>query len=425
MTTGAPTSFLSLNGVRVVSGHVSIPYYGTWTADVMMPEAPGYILNPGTSVTLTLGNLSLQGAVYRSGPFSGQMKLRIVGGYGGWQKTVPSQQYVLSGGVLLSTVLGDLAAAVGEKVNVQNDQALGSIFVRESAPASRILRQIAGPLWYVDTKGVTQITNARPSKAVSSAFLVNRWDGDRGEFEVSTEDYASWMPGNTFSNEVVTTTQTISLATIDTDNKGTLRFTILTVGPPTDRLIDDIRALIREEIETFTFTGVYEYAVQATDGTTVDAQPTSTSLPLPSLRKVPLRTGIPGTSVSPSSGSLLAVGFLNGDPTRPIVFGVFDGTTAQSVAFQNGNLPAARGGSNGPIPLGDSVVAGYVVLDGTTGKPSPAFDSDWNSQAPIYPGTALGFVDAQTAAASMMPTPGTVFTIVGSITGGSSSVTIG
>lgn len=324
-----PGAFLSLNSQRVVSAHVSIPYYGLWTGWAMIPQ--GTNLAAGAAVTLTLGNLTLKGTVYRSGQFAGQVRVFFMGGAGGWQKTVPAQGYALTGGVRLSMVLNDLAAAVGETVQLANDGPLGSTFARESTAAGRILRQIAGALWYVDANGVTQVRPSRPSSTITSGFQIVRFDGDKGEFEVATEDYASWQPGASFSNVVVTTPQTISLTTIDTDNDGKLRFTVLTTGPQTDRLIEDIRAIVREEVESLTFLGVYEYSVQATDGVTVDAQPTSTTIPLPALRKVPLRSGLPGASVKPGVGSLLAVSFLNGDPSRAIVLGGYDGANSQSV----------------------------------------------------------------------------------------------
>lgn len=322
-------AFLAINGQRVVSAHIAIPYYGIWTGDAMIPQ--GSNLPAGTAVTVTLGNLSLKGTVYRSGAFAGQVKAFLMGGAGGWQTTVAAQAYALTGGVRLSMVLGDLATAVGEKVQIASDGVLGSTFAREKTQAGRILRQIAGSLWYIDASGVTQIRPSRPSSTITSGFQIVRYDGDKGEFEIATEDYASWQPGAAFSNVIVPTAQTVSLATIDTDNVGKLRFTVLTTGPQTDRLIEDIRAIVREEVESLTFLGVYEYAVQETDGVTVDAVPTSGTIPLPALRKVPLRSGLPGVSVKPGIGSLLAVSFLNGDPARAIVLGGYDGANAQSV----------------------------------------------------------------------------------------------
>ena len=217
--------FLSLNGQRVTSGSISIPYYGTWVADLVLPVT----LAVATSCALTVGNLTLQGAPYRTAPFAGARSVRFVGGYGGWRNTLGSQEYAVPSGVMLSTVLGDAAGAVGERVHVASDRSLGAYWLREEGPAQRTLRLLAGPEWYVDPSGVTQV-GPRTGAAITSAVLVNTWDGGRGLFEVSTEDYASWMPGATFANELVTVAQTVSLVRIETDNDGKLRLHILSAG---------------------------------------------------------------------------------------------------------------------------------------------------------------------------------------------------
>jgi hypothetical protein len=143
-----------------------------------------------------------------------------------------------------------------------------------------------------------------------------------------------------------------------------------------------------------------------------------------------LRSGIPGTVVKPAIGSKLAVSFLNGDPTKPIVDPIFDSTKAQSVAFSAGGISlnggtngVARGGSLAGEPVGDTIVAGYVVLN-SFGIPTPAFSGDWLTAPPVYPGTSAGVIAATSAAAALTP-PGTVFTLTGTISSGSSSVTCG
>jgi hypothetical protein len=135
------------------------------------------------------------------------------------------------------------------------------------------------------------------------------------------------------------------------------------VKPTTaDRLAAAWRALVRAEQPSQTFLGTYSYAVQATDGKTVDAAPTDTTIPLPPITKVPIYTGLPGTTCKPAVGSILAIGFLNGDPSRPFVAGVFDGSntaTAPLIAIA-GPLPtqaAAR--------VGDAV-GPFLVTTGST-----------------------------------------------------------
>jgi hypothetical protein len=115
---------------------------------------------------------------------------------------------------------------VGEQISVASDSTIGTLFAREAAPAERLLRQLAGASWWVDTRGVTQV-GPRTSMAITSAFTVVQWSGAKGSFEIATEIVGDWMPGNTFTAPTVSGTQTIGLTTIDADNDGKIRLTVL------------------------------------------------------------------------------------------------------------------------------------------------------------------------------------------------------
>lgn len=115
--------------------------------------------------------------------------------------------------------------------------------------------------------------------------------------------------------------------------------------PPSDRLLATIRAIIRAEDPVRSFRGIYEYTVQATNGTTVDCDATDTTISLPlHLAKVPIRTSVTGEAVNlPATvvGLRCLVAFVNADPTRPVIIGL------DAIP---GALPAAR--------QTDAVVAG-------------------------------------------------------------------
>lgn len=102
---------------------------------------------------------------------------------------------------------------------------------------------------------------------------------------------------------------------------------------PNDRLLGSIRALIRAEIPRLAYMTHWEYVVAATDGVTVDCSPSDTTITLPQMVKIPLRTGIGGAKSTPAVGSKLVVGFLNADPTRPYVAGGFDSANATALAL--------------------------------------------------------------------------------------------
>lgn len=135
-----------------------------------------------------------------------------------------------------------------------------------------------------------------------------------------------------------------------------------------ERLIDAIKAIIRAQFPNHSYLGVFEYQVQSVDGTdTLDGSPVDTTVPLPALSKVPLRSGLAGEKVKALVGSRCLVMFVNGDPSRPIIVGVDPtpltvdldatltvdiGKSATKVNLAGGVLPVARmGDMAGPFPI--------------------------------------------------------------------------
>lgn len=215
--------FATANGGRVTTLSLGIPLLGLWMADITIADPDTLTTSP---VTLVVGNLSLVGAVVRQGAFAGLQRARLVGGYGGWRKTVHAQGYSNPAGIKLSTVMLDAAAACGEQVKVQTDSTIGTAFVRENAPASRLLSHFAPGGWYVDALGVTQM-GARAPVTIGSPFTVLDFDPGPGSLNIATEDYASWAPGATFSGPTVPTPQTVSFVRLDTDDDGIARLSVL------------------------------------------------------------------------------------------------------------------------------------------------------------------------------------------------------
>ncbi len=233
----------SLNGQRVVSANISIPYYGAWVADVVLSVSTAI---PTGLVTLVFADVTLIGTVYRQFSFTGARSARIVGGYAGWQKTVGPRAYQSAGGVNVSTVLGDLAIDCGEQfgavsTNAIRGQTIAAAFVRESAPALRTLKQIGGPIWWIDSTGATQIvdraglpysgstTDSAHLGAIASQFNALEYSGGKGKFSIAAEQLSDWMPGRTFTSSTVTVSQTISHVTHVFDGEGKARTSVLSV----------------------------------------------------------------------------------------------------------------------------------------------------------------------------------------------------
>lgn len=217
------TQFLSLSGQRVVTGSISIPLYGAWSGDVQISGSDPIPDNG----PLVMGNLTLAANIYRQAVFGGTRMCRLVGGFGGWRKTLPAKQYAQASGVQLALVLGDAALESGEKVSVPNDRVIGTDYVRESAPASNVLRELAGSAWHIEPSGVTKVAPWATTK-VPSAFTAINQEGAPGRVEIATESYLDWMPGCTFTAPNLEGTFTNRGAMFKFDAEGQFRLLVLT-----------------------------------------------------------------------------------------------------------------------------------------------------------------------------------------------------
>lgn len=198
--------FAELNGVRIRTATVTIPYHGIWHADVVLDQST--VLNG--QLTLVLGDLTLRGVAFRQGGFSGVNYVRMVGGAGGWMRQLPAKEYRSSFGVKFSVVGGDAAKSVGETLSVASDFVVGQFYERKAACAACVLDTFA-PLWWMRTDGVT-VVGGRTAIAVTSKFDV-MLDGTNlaaGKITVATDTPAVWQPGVTFTSPFLTGQQTVS-----------------------------------------------------------------------------------------------------------------------------------------------------------------------------------------------------------------------
>ena len=203
--------YATLNNFGIAYLYLVIPARGIWTADVVLLGS----VNPAElagAVTLRIGDsFVLMGTVFRAGDFTGSAGYRVVGGAAGWMKLLPQRPYHSPAGLKLSAVLRDTASAVGERVNVQQDQSVGLYYLRaENAPASRVLNALA-PSWWMGFDGTTQVGNRAQTLITSQFEVLPANQGTSlllGRVKVATDQPQDWVPGRQFVSP------TISLKTI-------------------------------------------------------------------------------------------------------------------------------------------------------------------------------------------------------------------
>lgn len=234
------SDWASLNGQRIVSAEITIPWYGAWVADVVLP-VPTAI--PSGILPLVFADVTLMGTVYRQSSFAGSRSARLVGGFGGWLKTISARAYQNPIGVPLSMVFGDAAGECGEVIATASQiaiagQTVGAFFTRQSAPGVRVLNQLTN-VWWIDSTGKTQVIDRTTVSytgtlndsahlgAIGSAFSTIEWSGGKGRFTVASEVLSDWMPGRTFTDPNVTTPQTISLVVHTLKDDGHARTEVL------------------------------------------------------------------------------------------------------------------------------------------------------------------------------------------------------
>jgi hypothetical protein len=383
--------FATVAGFPIVSGELMIPLAGCWTADVHLASAND-VSGP---VEVVIGNLTLQGTVYRSQAYGGQTRARIVGGKGGWRTVVDKQGYGSGSGVKVSHILGDVASACGETVNVPADTSVGNSFTRAEAIASDVLWQLVSlgaiPSWYVDNAGVTQAAY-RPTTTIATPFTVTDQKPDQGLVVVATEDYASWLPGCTFTNPLIQGSYVNGGVNYVWTNDGQFRFEVLT--GTSDRLLAALNALIDRKVSPTKFYGRYQYTISNPTTTTVDATPVDDSIGLPDLQGVP----IVADSISvytPPDGGECHIEFLNGNPNGARC--VWTEGAPSHTDIMAGTTPAAK--------LGDTVQSMVVAT-----PPNLTGFIALGVSGPMVQGVAYPINPALSSITILSPVSGTIVT---------------
>lgn len=297
----------TVNGLAVSQARVQVPAYGVPWADVDLVEDATL----SGAVSLQFADVSIACTVVSGGPANGRAGYRLAVGGGGWGKEVAAQGYADDLGIKISSVVGDAAALVGERVEGFPTTRLGPHFARATLPASWVLHDVAPKNWRVDFDGVTRF-GLRADSTYSGDGVRVLEDRKVGVIDLATESVAGLVPGVSVDGKPGASDVEYCL-----DAK---RLTVrVYYGPRRNRRIEALAKIFDALDPRRRYRCPYEYRVVSQSGERLNLQIVRTASGLSDLARVPVRPGMAGLRATVKLGELVLVDFIEGDPSRPCV----------------------------------------------------------------------------------------------------------
>jgi hypothetical protein len=370
------TALITLNGHDVRAVTLRVGNVGPWVAEVELTDAPA-LTGP---CTLTIGAASFVGAVVavQAGAFVGSRKLRLVGGAGGWSRTLPALDYHNDAGVKAQLVAADAARQSGETLGTFAPAAdrLGPDFVRSAELASGVLERVAGGVtWWVDYAGVTHV-GPRPAVAVHAAdYELLGYDPASRVVLLAADDVAKLPIGATITDARIEGAQTVRDLEYVVERDRPPRVIAWCGGDASSasRLATVLRAIV-ERCTDAPLYGVYRYRVVSQSGGRCDLQAVRKQAGLPDLQSITQWPGVAGVANQLSPGAEVIVQFIEGDHAQPILthyagVGVPGFSPVHITIGDEAGQPAARQGDPVSVSLPPAVFSGTIIMGGV---PSPA-----------------------------------------------------
>jgi len=304
----------AVNGVSASKMRATISASGApWVDATLVDELE---LERGAAVSVTFADQTIAGVVASGGVFAGRSAYRIIGGKGGWFKSLPAgEPYADDLGVEVSVVLGDAARSAGETLADLPSTRLGTRFARIAGPASRVLNELAPRNWYVDFAGVTRI-GQRPVTTYSGDAPRTRVDKSIGVIELAAESLAGLVPGVIVDGSHPATDVEWAL-------EGSRLTARVYAGHDGDRFLASQRRIFEALFPDIRYRGAFEFRVVTQAGEKLNLQPVRLASGFGDLAEVTVRC-MAGVKAVHLPGSLVVVQFLEADPSRPVVTGFDD-----------------------------------------------------------------------------------------------------
>lgn len=371
---------LALNGFALHSVSLHVGECGVWSAECRLTEAPDLSTAPRTAA-LKIADTVLTGTIVQSQAFGLALGARVVGGAGGWGRTLRPRNYHNDAGIKAQTLVEDAAREAGEVLGTFTPGAerVGADYARRTATAASTLEYAAGgATWYVDYAGITHVAARDASTVPADAYTLLAYDPVERVAILAVDDLSALTPGRGLADERFGAPLYIRDLEMESTKGAPLRATVWcdpTSRADAGRLAGLMRSIVARLTDRPLY-GVYRYRVVTMRGDNrVDLQAVRKDIGLPDLQAVPQCPGIPGLVAELTEGAEVLVSFVDGDARAPLVThyagpGATGFVPVGLVLGGSTGQPAARQGDPVEVLLPPAQFAGVIAVGG--GAPSPA-----------------------------------------------------
>jgi hypothetical protein len=392
----------TLNGLRATRARVMLNAWGCWHADASLDGEHAI----DGAVTLKVADLTLKGTILSGGPAKGRSDYRIIAGAGRWGQSIPSDSYASDSGVKLTKVIGDAARLVGETFESSSTDRVGPAWTRPEGPASRVLELTRPGAWYVGEDGVTRLGARAAGTLPTKTTRIAPLDQARGTLAVASETIATILPGVVVDGLTAVDVE----HTISADDG--LRSMLWFSQGSGSRELAAFRKLLEQLDPARAFRGFHEYRITSRSSELLNLQPVLRSTSMPELRRVPVWPGVPGCSQTPPLGSHVAVGFLDGHPSRPFVAAFEDGAASSGLELITDGI--GTGGHAVTLEQVLGLFAQYTAARFLLGDLGTVFGAAYSGAPPATLLTLIAaMITGAVTPAPIGPTPGATLDSLG------------
>lgn len=297
---------VKLSGRRVIDAKITLAWRGVWSADLVL-DLDSVADMPSGAASLTIGDAAYACVVdpRGSGTFVSFATARVVGGMGGWDKSVPAQDFVSPLGLLTSDVVYSATAGlVSETVLDSGPASFGARFSRSAGPASRIFQDRQ---WYVDpATGVTFVADW-PSSTLTADTTILSYDPISQVVETASDTLI--YPGTVLSGDSRLNGQTLIVRDVEQRYTREGTSALLWCSPvAVSRLSSAMQNMVREFAQVaYLKTYLYRFVLTVPGGMALQAITPGA----PDLNPIEQWTGLAGATADLFLGTQMVVGFVD------------------------------------------------------------------------------------------------------------------